>query len=459
MCRSAWESPPRPTRFLTASRPLGFRSVVMKRIDSRILHLRTATEAMLQGNFHPPLPQKKGPEPDEIDELGEALDRLGRHMESSFEKLNKLSELAEKMNEGLLVDDVLDHVFEAFHTVIPYDRIGCALLEDEGRVVRASWGRTRLGTMHLGVGYAAPMKGSSLEQIIATGRPRIINDLEQYLRDKPTSKPTQRMLKEGIRSSLTCPLIAMSKPIGFLFFSSRHTDTYATAHVEFFMRLAGQLSSIIEKGRLYEQLLAAKAQVERANQELMKLAIVDGLTGVANRRAFDERFSAEFRRACREGTPLSVLIVDIDFFKKLNDAYGHLAGDECLKAVGQALRATAKRGGDFAARYGGEEFTLVLPNTDEAGAKTVGESLRARIEALEVDIGEGFHPAKMTVSVGAATLTTSPTVAKGQPAELLAEADHALYTAKRTGRNRVVHATDAPAASAPPAELPVRAAS
>jgi diguanylate cyclase (GGDEF)-like protein len=414
--------------------------------DSRIPALCVAAQAMLRGDFHPALPRKHEV-PDELDVLGEALERLGRKVEATFEELNKLAELTEKINSGLLVEDVLEHVFDSFHTVIPYDRIGCALLEAEGRVARALWARSVLATTEISAGYAAPMAGSSLLRIIETGRPRILNDLEEYLRVHPSSKSTRRVVKEGMRSSLTCPLVAMSKPIGFLFFSSTTPNTYATAHVDFFMRVAGQLSNILEKGRLYKELLDAKVQAERANAELARLAAVDGLTGVANRRAFDERLDAEWRRARRDGNPISLLLVDIDHFKRLNDTYGHPAGDECLRAVGRVLAAAPQRGGDLVARYGGEEFTVILPSTGENGAATVAEAIRAAVEAVEVRVDGVDAPLRLTVSVGAAT--AQEIVATATCRDLVAASDGALYAAKKAGRNRVVRASSTDSAAYP----------
>jgi diguanylate cyclase (GGDEF)-like protein len=388
---------------------------------------------MLDGDFHPTLPRRREV-PDEVDTLCGVLEQLGTQVEASLHGLEKLAALTEQINAGYVVEDILQHVFESFSAVIPYDRIGCALLEEDGSVVRAFWEQSTLPTRELSVGYAAPMCGSSLQTIIDTGRPRIINDLEQYLADHPHSKSTRRVLTEGIRSSLTCPLVAMSKPIGFLFFSSTTTNTYANAHVDFFMRVAGQLSTILEKGRMYSELLEAKQQVEQANVQLARLASVDGLTGVANRRAFDERFDAEWRRARDGASALSVLLIDIDHFKRVNDTYGHAAGDECLKALGRALGRASQRAGDFVARYGGEEFTVVLPETGQGGAITIAEKIRAEVEALEVSIGGGAV-VRMTISVGIATM-----VHHGAPAELLVAADRALYAAKEHGRNCIVSA-------------------
>jgi len=172
-----------------------------------------------------------------------------------LQQLRRLAELTEKINSGLVVDEVLNHLYASFHDIIPYDRIGLSLLEREGKTVRARWARSEAPKLWIERGYEAALAGSSLQPILETGQPRILNDLEAHLREHPKSDSTWRVVQEGIRSSLTCPLIAMGKPVGFLFFSSNRPGTYRDAHVELYQQIAGQLALIIEKSRLYEQVL------------------------------------------------------------------------------------------------------------------------------------------------------------------------------------------------------------
>ena len=160
-----------------------------------------------------------------------------------------------QVNAGLVLHEVLDHVYDSFRSIIPYDRIGFSLIEEKDTSVRAHWARSAAPEMKLCAGYSAPLQGSSLQTIIDTGRPRILNDLRQYLADHPDSESTALIVEEGMRSSLTCPLIALGKPIGFMFFSSMRPHTYADLHVELFLQIAGQLAVIVEKSRLYQQLL------------------------------------------------------------------------------------------------------------------------------------------------------------------------------------------------------------
>jgi len=178
----------------------------------------------------------------------------------------------------------------------------------------------------------------------------------------------------------------------------------------------------------------AEQALQLANQELARLSRTDGLTGLANRRRFDEVLDAEWKRQRREGLPLSLLMADIDHFKKYNDSCGHQAGDRCLAAVAGAIQRAVKRPADLAARYGGEEFVVVLPGTPAEGARHVGEVIRAEVESLAL-----AHPSSpvadhVTLSIGVATLVPGA----GGEEELTRLADQALYRAKELGRNRVV---------------------
>ncbi len=182
-----------------------------------------------------------------------------------------------------------------------------------------------------------------------------------------------------------------------------------------------------------ERLNDREARLREANQALANLAAKDPLTGLANRRAFDERMASEWSRARRERKPLALLLVDVDHFKSFNDAYGHLEGDNCLRHVAAVLEACARRGGDFAARIGGEEFALILPGASRSAAATVAEHLRGAIAGLGVK-HEKVPEGRVTISAGVAATTTA---SADSPDFLINQADAALYEAKWAGRNKV----------------------
>ena len=172
-------------------------------------------------------------------------------------------------------------------------------------------------------------------------------------------------------------------------------------------------------------------------QKLGALAALDGLTGLANRRRFDEQLQNEWARAIREGTPLSLLLIDADHFKSFNDHYGHQAGDGCLRALARILAAHALRPADLAARYGGEEFVLLLPNTDETGTEQVGERIRQALRELALPHALNPPTKCLTVSLGGATAWPNAETA-ADCASLITAADRALYSAKSDGRDRLV---------------------
>jgi diguanylate cyclase (GGDEF)-like protein/PAS domain S-box-containing protein len=172
-------------------------------------------------------------------------------------------------------------------------------------------------------------------------------------------------------------------------------------------------------------------------EKLQTLATEDGLTGLANRRRFDERLQEEWARAYRDGKPLSLLMIDVDHFKKFNDRYGHPAGDACLRSIAEILAAEARRPGDLAIRYGGEEFALLLPSTEAAGCELVGERIRAELRKLCVTHALNPPSKRVTVSLGGAT--SWPTAERSiESSSLINAADRALYAAKKGGRDRLV---------------------
>lgn len=175
-------------------------------------------------------------------------------------------------------------------------------------------------------------------------------------------------------------------------------------------------------------------ELQEANAQLIRIATLDGLTKIANRRKFDDYLSAEWKRASRDASSLSVILCDIDFFKPYNDNYGHQGGDDTLRKVAQCIEANCRRSTDLAARYGGEEFVVVLPDTDSDGAAKVAENLRKAVKKLEIPHDYSKVCSFVTISVGVSTTIPTQEVPS---AKLIEQADAALYQAKKLGRNRV----------------------
>ncbi|MFC5461092.1 sensor domain-containing diguanylate cyclase [Massilia niabensis] len=193
------------------------------------------------------------------------------------------------------------------------------------------------------------------------------------------------------------------------------------------------LQQLAIRERLEQQLHLVSSGLAQANAELSSLALTDGLTQLANRRAFDAAVQRELARARREGSPVSLLILDVDHFKRFNDTYGHLAGDACLRRIASAIATQVTRPADLPARYGGEEFVVLLPATSPDGAAMVAERIRRAVTSLHIAHAYSSE-GTVSVSIGGATIDAG-SVGAG-PADLIAAADAALYEAKGEGRNR-----------------------
>jgi diguanylate cyclase (GGDEF)-like protein len=395
-------------------------------VDSRIREYLAAVEALKAGRFDADLPTEGG---DDVGRLGSALRELGLALRRRLGVSDLLTRIGEEVNSGLVLDDVLDSVYDSFRSVIPYDRIGVALLEEQGTVVRARWARSEARELRIGRGYSASLEGSSLGRVISTGEARILGDLEAYLAEHPDSDSTRRVVEEGMRSSLTCPLVALGRRVGFLFFSSLRKHAYGEEHRALFHRIAVQLSVVIEKSRLYEDLLAANRRLETLASGLEYHAAHDTLTTIWNRGAIMNLLGREQARARREGRSLAVLLADIDHFKRVNDTHGHAVGDAVLHEVARRLES-GLRSAEVVGRYGGDEFMVVLYPCRRENATVVMERLRRQVAARPVSTTAGAIPT--TISVGAAVAE-----APLDPDQIIEAADQALYSAKQGGRNRV----------------------
>jgi diguanylate cyclase (GGDEF)-like protein len=200
--------------------------------------------------------------------------------------------------------------------------------------------------------------------------------------------------------------------------------------------ICGAIAAVIGiglRGTLAQvDLVEEEYRLSRSRDELQGLVFIDSLTGLANRRALDERLLREWHRPAQR-EPIALLMIDVDFFKEYNDRYGHLAGDDCLRALASVLAGRGLRAGDFIARFGGEEFAVIAPGTRLPEAVALAEDLRSQVEAQGI-----VHPLSpcgvLTITIGVATLLAN---ANGGPLDLLNAADRALYRAKNAGRNRI----------------------
>ncbi len=273
--------------------------------------------------------------------------------------------------------------------------------------------------------------------------------------------PDYVMGNPSVRCEYVVPIRFRQRLLGLIDMESASLDSFSDENRGMLDALAAQVAGAIHltatNQRLSEineevaeksaALERANAQLRQANESLVRLSFLDGLTGIANRRRFDQALRSEWRRARRGQAELSLLLLDIDDFKNYNDGYGHLAGDDCLRRIAAALNAQIKRSGDLLARYGGEEFSVLLPNSGVEHAMAVAMRLREVVSGLAIVHRFARASEHVTISVGVAVLTPDMHIV---PSDFVRRADRALYTAKAEGRNRVVLAGALQSAEAQP---------
>jgi diguanylate cyclase (GGDEF)-like protein/PAS domain S-box-containing protein len=229
-----------------------------------------------------------------------------------------------------------------------------------------------------------------------------------------------------VRATLIVPILHSDTIWGFIAaFQQSQPREWQTGEVDLVRQVANQVAIAIQQAELYQQL-------QHANRELQYLATHDKLTGLANRRHFDDYLQKEWLRLSRERSPIALLLCDIDHFKLYNDTYGHIAGDDCLAQVADAICRSISRPADMVARYGGEEFAIVLPNTDCEGAVQVAQKVQQHIHAVQIPHASSLTQPWITLSIGIVTIIPNPTTT---PQALIDRADDALYSAKSAGRN------------------------
>jgi two-component system, chemotaxis family, response regulator WspR len=305
------------------------------------------------------------------------------------------------------------------------------LLRREGFQDIAQFDSSRAALSYLGLDQAEPPRANHLDLILLDIVMEGLDGIglcqrlkaDAYLRDTPVIMLTARDDTESLRQAFQAGAMDyVTKP-------------YREEELALRVRSALTLKAEIDRRKAREvDLREANQRLSTLSRKLRLLSNLDGLTGIANRRFFDQAYEREWRRALRQGHPLAVLMIDIDYFKPYNDYFGHAQGDECLKRVARCLLEALRRPGDLLARYGGEEFVVVLPDTDHNGVLVVGEALRRGVEQLGLPHPHSCTSPVVTVSVGGAAV--APREGQSQD-DLLAEADRALFCAKGMSRNHV----------------------
>lgn len=367
-----------------------------------------------------------GPAPVSDPDIADASE-LSEGLRERANLLEILATVAREALEADSLDGLLQRVVEFVHERLPVTIVSVILLDPGGtRFEKEVW----TGSIDLeqpGESGEWPVTIGLAGRCARTGEPQLVLDV----RSDPDYVPGNTR----VAAEYLVPIRHRDEILGVLNLESVDPAIFTPESIRAFDGIADQVAGAIRLARLNERL-------EIANRELQRLTRVDPLTGIANRRRFDEALDSEWRRAQREGGALSLLLIDADRFKDLNDAFGHQFGDACLERLAGLFVGELRRAADLVARYGGEEFGILLPGNDRREAAELAERLRARVEGESIE-HPGTPSERVTVSVGAATVEPRQDL---RPEDLVAAADEALYRAKRAGRNRVVVADRVPLA-------------
>ena len=276
-----------------------------------------------------------------------------------------------------------------------------------------------------------PLSRGIVGRALHLGRAQLVLDVR--------SDPDYVPLFPEVSAELSIPIHFRDRVLGVFNFENDRPHVFSQENVSLLQTLCDQLAGVIHLAALNRRLQETTEELEQANRRLQEmnraleeLSIVDALTGLANRRQFDRLLDLEWRRAIRGESPLALLLIDIDFFKRYNDTHGHLRGDAVLAEVAGLLAAAFTRAGDLVSRYGGEEFAVLLPNTTAESAAELAEQARARVEGRGIPHPASDAAAMVTVSLGVASTDPDPW---RLPSALVERADRALYLAKAGGRN------------------------
>lgn len=342
-------------------------------------------------------------------------DAAGRHAM----RAEILAQVSIEALQGETLEDVLQGIVDCLARRLPVTIASIILLDEtHTHFVQEVWAGDLLlqapGEMPWPVGVGAAGR------CVRAGEPQLIANVAgdpDYVAGHP-----------DVRSEYLVPIRHRGVLHGVLNLESTRGDFFAPEVCAMFDAVAAQIAGAVHLARVVQQL-------ESVNRQLEQLSMQDGLTGIANRRGFDLRLEAEWGRHVRDSRPLGLVLADVDDFKALNDACGHLYGDECLRELARVFLVELEGGGAFAARYGGEELLVLAPDHDLRKVRGLGERLRCSVEALAIAHPRSRVAPHVTISIGVSALTPD---AGHCTSELLAAADRAMYEAKAKGRNRVV---------------------
>ncbi len=336
------------------------------------------------------------------------LNQRTSELEKSQAQIETIYETSRSLGERLNLNEVVEEILNIVQKILGYHFFSIFILREKD--ILSLLGEIKEGEK---INYTEPEEKrltGLMRQIVGSGKPLRIFDVAKDSNIQPHP--------EGIRSFMAVPMISRGKVIGVMDASSTRIGAFLDQDEKIFSILAGSAALAVENALLH--------------QKTQELTIVDELTGLFNFRYFNNKLRAEKRRAERYHLPLSLIMIDIDWFKRCNDTYGHLFGNRVLQALAQIIKESV-RDVDVVCRYGGEEFAVILPQTKKADAQMIGERIRRRVESTNLTRDDTGSKVKITVSLGVASYPENGRTTK----ELIEKVDQALYLAKGKGKNLV----------------------
>lgn len=372
--------------------------------------------------------------------LTKELEQKTQQLSNSYSQMKIISEIGQSITSTLDVNKVFRRIYESVNSLMDANVLGIGMYNREKKAIEYK--------LYIEEGENAPhfdiplkSKSSWAVWCYKNKQEILINDIEKeyslYLEGISSTFGTMRA------ALIFCPLMLEGEIIGVVTVQSKNKNAYDQHNLNSIRALASYIVIAInnaEKSQKLAQEISIRKQSQlelvELNKQLVKLSELDGLTGIPNRRKFDQLYIDEWERARRDQLPLSVILIDVDQFKEYNDHYGHQEGDTVLCKVAKALSEVPQRKTDFVARYGGDEFVAVIPNTDIDGSIKVAENMLKEIITLQITHQYSKVEKHITLTIGVSTIT--PQLGMDRE-ELLRMADKALYRAKEKGRNQVEH--------------------
>lgn len=358
-------------------------------------------------------------------------------LEKSYQNIKIISDIGQSITSTLDLEKVFTRVYNSINMLMDANTLAIGMYNDESKEIEFR--------LYIDDGEKKPLYCTSIDNdhslavwSINNKREIIINDFKeeykQYVKEV-------KIIGTNAQSIIYCPLTIENTVLGIITVQSKKKNAYTLLDLNTIKALASYISIAIknaqESNKLAEEIIIrknAQAKLEKSNEKLLKLSVIDSLTGISNRRHFEAYLRLQWRKCKIKLLPMSIIIIDIDHFKEYNDQYGHLAGDEIIAKVAKILDGSLKRPDYFLARYGGDEFIAILPDTNGESALAIAEEMKIKVENLNILHKYSETKECVTITVGVSSLIPNN---KLTAKYLILNADKALYSAKNQGRNRV----------------------